>query len=78
MLNLYFLSNTRETVLFRIYEALGTRISPWRTQPSRRRRGTLDPHPLFFLIRPIDYIRRIVYLCVEGLLNIAAHRVYVL
>jgi hypothetical protein len=36
MVNLDFSSNTRETVLFGIYEALGTPIPPWRAQPSRR------------------------------------------
>ncbi len=73
MLNLYLSSNTREIVLFRIYEALGTRIPPWRAQPSRRRRGTLDPHPLFLAFN--NYIRRIVYPWVEGLLDILVHRV---
>ena len=73
MFNLYFSSNPRETVLFGIYEALGTRLSPWRAQPSRRRRGTSDPHPLF--LHPINDIRPIVYPCVEGLLNILAHRI---
>jgi hypothetical protein len=73
MLTLYFSSNTRETVLLRIYEALGSRISPWRAQPSRCRRGTLDLHPL--LLHPINYIRPIVYPCVEGLLDILAHRI---
>jgi len=73
MLNLDFSSNTGETVLFGIYEALGTCIPPWRAQPSRRRRGTLDSRPLFLHLT--NYIRRIVYPCVEGLLHILAHRV---
>ena len=60
-------------MLCRIYETLGTRISPWRAKPSCRRRGTLDLHPPF--LHPINYIRRIVYPCVEGLPNIIAHRV---
>lgn len=46
MPNLDFFSNARETVLFGIHEAPGTPISPWGTQPSRCRRGTLYTHTL--------------------------------